>query len=120
MVERTDNKKVVIAIHGLSHAGAERVAASWASYLAQKGHEVAILVYACGEENFDLDEKVRLIPIADSSEAYAQMAKMKRLCHIRKIIRRENPEILLSFLPKMQIQMMLATFGMRIKRIETV
>lgn len=113
-------KKICIAIHGLAHAGAERVAASWANYLVKQGHSVFVLVYGPCEDTYNLDKKVRIVPIADTRETYFQMSKGKQLFCIRKIIRNERPQVIVSFLPKMQISMMLATLGMRVKRIETV
>ena len=113
-------KKICIAIHGLSHAGAERVAATWASYLAQKGHDVFVLVYAQGADAYALDKNVKVIPLAETPEAFFAMNKAKQLMAIRQVIGREKPQQIISFLPKMQIMMMLATFGMRVKRIETV
>lgn len=120
MVEKNNKKKICIAIHGLAYAGAERVAASWANYLAEQGHDVFVMVYAHSDDAYHLGEKVRVVPVADTREDYFQMPKAKKLLRIRSIIRREQPEILISFLPNMQITMMLATLGMRLKRIETV
>lgn len=120
MFEKTNGKKIGIAIHSLAHSGAERVAASWASYLAKQGHNVFVVMYGHSEVTYDLGESVRVIPVAEDRETYFRMPIFKKLQAIRKIIKRENPEILLSFLPKMQITMMLATWGMKIKRIETV
>lgn len=113
-------KKICIAIHGLAHAGAERVAATWASYLAQKGHDVFVLVYAQGADEYTLDKKVKVIPLAESPEAFFGMNKAKQLMAVRRVIRCEKPQQIISFLPKMQIMMMLATLGMCVKRIETV
>ena len=120
MTERTNKKKILIAIHGLAHAGAERVAAAWANYLAGQGHAVAVLVYACGEDTYELDKRVRIVPIANTLEEYVKTPKPKQLLRIRKLIRQEKPQVMISFLPKMQITMMLATWGLRIKRVETV
>ena len=120
MIENKKPKKVCIAIHGLAHAGAERVAASWANYLADHRHQVSVMVYANSEDTYDLDERVRIIPLADSQQQYYQMSKGKQLSRIRSVIRQEKPQVLISFLPKMQISVMLATFGMRMKRMETV
>lgn len=119
MVEK-NGKKICIAIHGLAHAGAERVAASWANYLTENGYMVSIIVYANTEDTYDLDMRVKILPIADTENAYFQMSKVKRLLRIRRMIQREKPQILISFLPRMQISIMLATWGMRFKRIETV
>lgn len=120
MVENQNTKKICIAIHGLAHAGAERVASSWANFLVSQGHRVSIVVYACSEDSYDLDERVRIVPLADTREQYFALGKSKQLFQIRKTIYQEAPDVLISFLPKMQISMMLATFGMRMKRIETI
>lgn len=120
MAKEIEKKKICIAIHGLAHAGAERVAAHWANYLAAQGHSVSVLVYACDEETYDLDQRVRVVPIAGTLEEYANTPKSKLLFRIRKLIRQEKPQVMISFLPRMQITMMLAAWGMRIKRIETV
>lgn len=120
MVEKNNKKKICIAIHGLSHAGAERVAASWANYLARQGHDVFILVYAVTGNTYSLDPGVRVVPVEETREEFFQLAKHKQLLRIRKIIRKERPETIICFLPKMQIMMMLATLGIRVKRVETV
>lgn len=120
MIDNKNAKKICIAIHGLAYAGAERVAASWANYLTEHGHRVSVMVYASSEDTYDLDDRVRVIPLADTRELYFHMSKVKQLSCIRKVIRKEKPQVLISFLPKMQISVMLATLGMRMKRLETV
>ena len=113
-------KKICIAIHELSHAGAERVAVSWANYLARHGHEVFMLVYGGSDDAYALDENVRVVSVAETQDAFFAIPVPKRLAAIRSIIRREAPNTLISFLPKLQINMMLATLGMRLERIETI
>ena len=113
-------KKICIAIHGLSHAGAERVAVAWANYLTRHGHDVFMLIYAGGDDSYVLDKRVRIVSIATTQEAFFAMPVWKRLWEIRKIIRREAPQTLISFLPRMQLNMLLATIGLRIERIETI
>ena len=120
MVKNQNAKRICIAIHGLAHAGAERVAASWANYLADQGHHVSVVVYANGEDTYTLDPRVRIVPLADTREKYFVLSKTKQLSRIRRIIHQENPQILISFLPKMQISMMLGTMGMKLKRVETI
>ena len=117
---RDKQKKICIAIHGLARAGAERVAAGWANYLAAQGNDVFVIVYAREEDTYDLDGRVRIIPVADTKEAYNQLPKWTQLLRMRRIIRRESPQVVISFLPKMQINMMLATLGIRMTRLETV
>lgn len=120
MVEKNITKKICIAIHGLAQAGAERVAATWANYLVKQGHDVFVLVYAVTDNSYSLDPGVRVVPVAATREAYFRLPKHKQILSMRKIIRQESPQMVISFLPKMQIAMMLATLGMRIKRVETI
>ena len=120
MSENQKPKKICIAIHGLARAGAERVATSWANYLVSWGHPVSIVVYAHSTDSYDLDARVRIVPLADTSEQYFALSKLEQLSRIRKTIRQESPDVLISFLPKMQISMMLGTMGLRMKRIETI
>ena len=120
MIEENKRKKICIAINRLAHAGAERVAASWANYLAKQGHEVFVLVWFCSEDTYDLDARVHVVPVAETEEAYCQLSNTNLIFNTRKIIGLERPDIVISFLPKMQIRTMLATLGMRIKRVETV
>lgn len=120
MIENKNAKKICIAIHGLAYAGAERVATAWSNYLVEHGHQVSVVVYAHSADIYNLDARVRLLPLADTLEQYYQMSKLRQLSAIRRIIRQEKPQIVISFLPKMQIAVMIATLGMRIKRMETV
>ena len=120
MAENNNAQKICIAIHGLAQAGAERVAASWANYLVKQGHDVFVLVYAVTGNTYSLDPRVRVVPVAETREEFFQLAKYRQFLLIRKIIREERPGTIISFLPKMQIMMMLATLGIRIKRVETV
>lgn len=120
MTENNNSKRICIAIHGLFYAGAERVAAAWCNYLASHGHQVSVVLCAHTDGEYDLDNRVRVIPLAETVEQYHQMSKLKQLSAIRRAIRREKPQVLISFLPKMQISVMLATLGMRVKRVETI
>lgn len=120
MVEKHNIDKICIAIHDLAHAGAERVAVSWANYLAGQGYTVSIVVYAPIEDAYYLDDRVRVVPLAETRNQFAQLSNWKRLSCIRRSLRQEKPDLLISFLPKMQIMMMLGTLGMRMKRIETI
>lgn len=120
MTETKNPKRICIAIHGLYQSGAERVAASWANYLAECGHCVTVMVYAQTETSFALNDRVRVLPLADTQEQYYQWPKLRQLSAIRKLMLREKPQIVISFLPKMQISIMLATLGLPIKRVETI
>jgi len=54
------------------------------------------------ESYYALDENVRVIPVAETQDDFFGMPLWKRLWKIRRIIRREAPQTLISFLPKLQ------------------
>ena len=112
-------KKFLIAINRLSGGGAERVATLLANALSEK-HDVYLLVKFRYPDEYQLSEKVKVHTIADSSEAFSSIGKIKRLMKIRKIAKAIHPDVLISFLPQTQVSMMIATFGMKINKIETV
>lgn len=113
-------KRVMIAIHALSHDGAERVAVLWAEYLLKQGYEVAFLIKHHVENEKKMNDSVKVLSIAESSKEYSNMSLLERLIKARRLLETNETNILISFLPTMQILMMLATLGMRLDRIETI
>lgn len=113
-------KRIMLAIHALSHDGAEKVAAMWANYLTQKGHQVAFLVRYRLEKEQTLDDRIKIFSIAETSDTYLSTSAIKRLIAVRKIAKEYAPDIIISLLPKMQVLVMLATWGIKCKRFETI
>lgn len=113
-------KRVLIAIHALSFDGAEKVAAMWGNYLSQNGYQVAFLVRYRRKEEQSLDKSIKVYSIADTNEHYQAVSAIRRLQIVRQNVKAFAPNLIISFLPKMQLLMMLATWGIKCKRFETV
>lgn len=113
-------KHVVFAIGSLFGGGAERVVSVWSSALVEKGYKVSVIVYARLENEYPVNEKVEVLPIAESQGACNDMSIFKRLLEIRKILKQIKPDLIISFLPIMQVYMRIASFGLGIPRIETI
>ena len=113
-------KRILIAIHTLSFDGAEKVAAMWANYLSKEGHQVAFLVHNRLEKEQKLDNRIAVLSIADTVEDYRALSVWQRLIVTRKTVKAFAPDIIISLLPRMQILVMLATLGIKCKRIETI
>lgn len=113
-------KRILIAIHALSFDGAEKVAAMWANYLSSNGYQVAFLVrYRLKEEQI-LDNHIKIFPIAETTDDYHSLSMVQRLIRTRKITKVFAPHMIISFLPKMQLLVMMATLGIKCKRLETI
>ena len=113
-------KKILFAITGMGGGGAERVVSVWASQLAEKGYDVGIFTYARNTNEYGVAAKVKRLIIADNIKDYLAMGYFKRYRRMRKIVKEFSPDVVISFLPRMQVWMAAATVGLNVKRIDTV
>lgn len=113
-------KKVLFAVGALSGGGAERVASLWASMLCERGFDVSMLIIAYQADEYAVAEGVKIYPVAESRENFLQIPYWKRIANMRAILKRERPDYVISFLPTMQIYMLLASVGLGIRRVETI
>lgn len=114
------NKIVVLTIPHLSGGGAERVVSVWASQLAAIGFNVHILVSGRVNNEYPVSEKVIIHPIATTYEEYDKLHLFQKIKIRRAILKRINPDYVVSFLPHIQIQTFFATIGLKLKRVETI
>lgn len=113
-------KKVMIAVTSLTGGGAERVVSVWANQLTESGYPVSLLIYNRAENEYPVNPDVQIRTIAESYKKYKELGYGKRLRIMRRILKEECPDVLISFLPRMQIWMMAASLGQKMRRIETV
>jgi GalNAc-alpha-(1->4)-GalNAc-alpha-(1->3)-diNAcBac-PP-undecaprenol alpha-1,4-N-acetyl-D-galactosaminyltransferase len=113
------NKKILITIASLFGGGAERVVSVWASQLAEI-YDVSVLLYGRSEKEYPISDKVKIYTVASKYNEYKKFSYFKRFSRMRRIIKDISPDIMINFLPRMQIWAMMASFGMKIFRIETV
>lgn len=113
-------KHIVFAIGSLHGGGAERVVSVWSSALAEKGYSVSVLVYARVENEYPVNEKVNVYPIAASQQECNATSIPQRLRRFRAALKELRPDALISFLPEMQVYVALAAVGLGIPRVETV
>ena len=113
-------KHVLFAIGSLRGGGAERVVSVWASALAEKGYDVSVIVYSRQENEYPVHDNVKIYPIATSEKESNDISVFERLKRFRRTLKKMKPDVVISFLPIMQIYVALASVGLRIPRVETV
>ena len=113
-------KRVVFAIGSLHGGGAERVVSVWASALAEKGYDVSVIVYSRLENEYPVNDNVSVYPIATSGKECNDISMMERLRRFRKALKKLKPDVIISFLPIVQIYVALASVGLHIPRVETI
>ena len=115
------NKVVLFVIPHLHGGGAERVVSLWASQLAQtQCYDVHILVSGRVPNEYVVDENVVITSISYTYEDYEKLSLLTKLRERRSLIKKINPDYVVSFLPHIQIQTFIATIGLKVKRVETI
>lgn len=113
-------KHITFAISTLFGGGAERVVSVWASALAERGYRVSIILYSRLENEYSVSDNVEIHPIAQSQKECDEMTMIKRAFLFRKLLRNLKPDVVISFLPIVQVYVRLASLGLKLPRIETI
>lgn len=113
-------KKILIAVPQLTGGGAERVASIWANSLYDMEYDVSVLAFYPKESEYELHDEIEKYYVTTSVDEYLKIGYFTRLKIIREILKKCAPQTVISFLPAMQIWIMIASIGLRLKRIETL
>ncbi len=110
--------KILIAIPTLSAGGAERVASMLANNWATAEQEVLVVTFEAPATKpfYQFEGGVRVIPLDLVSVSRPRWRAiyhtMKRIRALRRIIRAERPDVIISFLTKMNVMTALAADGL--------
>lgn len=109
-------RRILFLVSSMQGGGAERVAALLCNHWVTVGHHVMLMptFSGRGECLYPLDSRVRLEYLADRVGTDRQSAwhKLRRLGALRQIIQSERPDVVVSFLPHVNIAALLASFGL--------
>lgn len=106
--------KIACVIHSLSGGGAERVMASLASRLCQRGHRVLLITLDdASDDRYELDRGVarHALDLMSHSRTLSEQLTntYRRVTALRRAIRQEAPDVVLSFCDTTNILTLAAT-----------
>lgn len=107
--------KILFHVNSMGRGGAERVVSIFSHFLAEKGHEVVITTLWYSEEEYEIDKRVKRISVGltEKDDRFGRVYRAwKRLCLLRKTIRTERPDIVISFCNKANFRSAISLFGM--------
>lgn len=108
--------KILFVISTLKAGGAERVCALLASKFSQF-HDVALLKFDESKPFYELDEHVRLLNLAYGTDELGIFGNFKKrlgkIFAIRKIIKNEKFDAVISFLDSTNILVLLSSFALK-------
>ncbi|MBE6646420.1 MAG: glycosyltransferase family 4 protein [Ruminococcaceae bacterium] len=113
-------KKILINIGRLSNGGAERVVALWAGILAQRGYDVSLYISHRDEDEYHVNPRVRIESTASSQKDLLDLSLFKRIKKHRDYIKKFQPDVMINFLPGIQVRMLVISMGLKLRIIETV
>ncbi len=113
--------KLMFYINTISHGGAERVIVNLATNLSERGHEcVLVTSFRTPQFEYQYGEKVHRIAMKDERIENPLKRNIQYVLMLRKIVKENDPDVLISFMPEANNRAIIATKGTRTKSIISV
>lgn len=115
--------KIGFYIDATGYGGAQRVMCNLVNYFAKKGYEVMLINDARWDKSepvYNVEDSVKRYYLKDGFEGNPIKKNVERIFRLRKIIKKEKPKVIVSFLGNCNIRMLLATIGLKCKKIVSV
>lgn len=109
-------KKILFHINSLGKGGAERVVTVLSGCFAQDGYEVVLVTLWRAGEEYEISEQVKRINLGDRKEVGQGSGKglaLRRLADLRRTMKQERPDIVISFCVKANFRSACCMAGMR-------
>ena len=108
--------KIAFMVSSMNAGGAERVAATLSNAWVKQGYQVTLVpTYPVkGQSFYTLDPAVRLVWLADrlGKRARSLFGPVWKLLEMRRFLRQEQPDVVVSFLTNVNVMTLLATRGL--------
>ena len=112
--------KITICVTYLTGGGAERVASLWATGFAKRGHEVTIVLNTAQTTvSYSVPDFVRIQNVYKKENRLLRELCFGTARRLRKILKAEKPDVIISVLPSWCRIVWLAKVGLNIPYIDT-
>lgn len=118
--EERMKKKIALAVPTLADGGAERIVSVWANELRAKGYDVSIVLFHRSDREYDVRPDIPMYSLTKEKSEYQSMNPLKKYFGLRSILKQIDADYIISFLPRLQAWVMLTSWGLKAKRIETL
>lgn len=110
--------RIIFVSGNLFDGGAQRVISVVSSELAEKGHDVSLLLFSRNEKEYPINDKIKVYSLADNYEDYKNISEINRIKLIRKILKDFKPDVGVGFIEG-GYGLYLSSFGMKFKKISS-
>ena len=109
---KTARHRILFVIGSMGRGGAERVISILANEYAERGSEVRILTLLDDEIGYALKEGVEVVPLCDKNKSRIRQLPFW-LYQIRRAVRIYQPDVVVSFIARINIVTLLSCLGMK-------
>lgn len=116
-------KKIMFYIDMMYRGGAQRVMANLIEYFHDRGYETALINDFIQDESrpqYPLPEDIERFYLRNSLEGNRILKNISRIRILRGIVKKEKPDVILSFLGRPNKRMLLSTIGLKTKKVVSV
>ena len=117
-------KKILFYIDSLRAGGAQRVMSNLVSFFSERGYNVDLVNdYVDGTPHlvrYSVPDSVNRLFLRDNIEGNKYVKNIQRIIKLREIIKKEKPDVVLSFLEKPNKRMLFASIGLKTKKVVSV
>lgn len=114
--------KIIVYVNGLAKGGAERVAVNLVKYFHESGNETVLVTTSIYEEEYEKPQGVRrIVTETEQDEKKNRVVYFwDRFRRIRKIWKQERPDMIVSFIGKVNMIALITSFGLGIPVVVSV
>lgn len=116
-------RKILFHLNCFEQGGAERVVSNLANWLAKRDYKVIAATEWQGENEFKLDKRIERVHVGLKEQDMKKsrgMQIMLRFIYLRRLIRKQRPDIVISFTRRPNYRAIISSFGMGVPVIAAV
>lgn len=116
-------EKVIFYIDTMQRGGAQRVMSVLANNLSDLNYDVILIndfKLQNPDQEYAINPQVKRFFLRENIDGNVLTKNFERVKSLRKIVKREKPSVIVSFLGHPNIRMLLATFGIKCRKIVSV
>lgn len=115
-------KKAILYIDSMQRGGAQRVMSVLSECLSDRGIYTILvndIIPEEGKVEYSIDSRVRRV-FLDKNRKPGKNKNLARVIGLRRLVKEENPDVVLSFMGPPNYRMLLATIGMQCRKVVSV
>ena len=104
--------KILFIISSLGSGGAERVLSTLANYWSDKNRWEIVILTVFSNQFYPIDKEIKKICLEDKK--IKRFKPFLSIYHIRRYIKEENPDIIISFMTQVSVYTIISSIGLKI------